>query len=193
VVVSRLVERKGIGNVIEAVRDTPEVELLIAGGPPLEQLERDPEARRLLALIAELGVGDRVRLLGGVARPELPALLRSADLVACCPWYEQFGMVAVEAMACGVPVVASHVGGLAETVQDGVTGVHVPPRRPDRIADAVIRLLAVPDRRRRMGAAAVSRARRYGWDRIAAETLELGRDVAATAPAPDRAASGAAG
>jgi glycosyltransferase involved in cell wall biosynthesis len=192
VVVSRLVERKGIGNVIEAVRHVPEVELLIAGGPPLDQLDDEPEARRLRALIDELGVGDRVHLLGGVARPELPALLRSADLVACCPWYEQFGMVAVEAMACGVPVVASHVGGLAETVQDGVTGIHVPPRRPDRIADAVTRLLADPDRRRRMGSAAVSRARRFGWDRIAGETLEVGRAAVADTPVSRQAASGIA-
>jgi D-inositol-3-phosphate glycosyltransferase len=190
VVVSRLVERKGIGNVIEAVKALPEVELLVAGGPPPAELERDPEARRLLALVAELDVGDRVRLLGGVARPDLPALLRSADVVACCPWYEQFGMVAVEAMACGVPVVASHVGGLAETVQDGVTGLHVPPRRPDHIAEAVARLLANRDHRRRMGAAAVSRARRYGWDRIALETLEVGRALVAATPAPRRAASG---
>jgi glycosyltransferase involved in cell wall biosynthesis len=191
VVVSRLVERKGIGNVIEAVRSLPEVELLVAGGPPLEQLTHDPEARRLLALVDELGVGDRVRLLGGVPRAELPALLRSADVVACCPWYEQFGMVAVEAMACGVPVVASHVGGLAETVQDGVTGLHVPPRRPDRIAEAVTRLVAEPERRRRMGAAGVSRARRYGWDRIAAETLEIGTALAAAARPTWQAASGA--
>jgi D-inositol-3-phosphate glycosyltransferase len=99
--------------------------------------------------------------------------------------------VAVEAMACGVPVVASHVGGLAETVQDGVTGLHVPPRRPDRIADAVSRLVAEPEWRRRMGAAGVSRARRYGWDRIAAETLEIGRALAAAAAPTWRAVSGA--
>jgi D-inositol-3-phosphate glycosyltransferase len=189
VVVSRLVERKGIGNVIEAVRSLPEVELLVAGGPPPDQLRHDPEARRLLALVADLGLSDRVHLLGGVARPDLPALLRSADVVACCPWYEQFGMVAVEAMACGVPVVASSVGGLAETVQHGVTGVHVAPRRPDRIADAVGRLMADPERRRRMGAAGVSRARRYGWDRIAAETLELGMALAADARPSRRASS----
>ena len=190
VVVSRLVERKGIGNVIEAVQALPEVELVVAGGPPAADLDRDPEARRLQALATDLGVADRVRLLGGVARADLPDLLRSADVVACCPWYEQFGMVAVEAMACGVPVVASDVGGLAESVQDGVTGLLVPARRPDRIADAVSRLLTDPARRRRMGSAGVLRARRYGWDRIASETLEVGRALADAARAPDRAASG---
>lgn len=191
VVVSRMVERKGIGNVIEALAGVPDAELLVAGGPPPEALADDPEARRLRALADSVGVSGRVRLLGGVDRAELPALLRSADVVACCPWYEQFGMVAVEAMACGVPVVASAVGGLAETVQDGVTGLHVPPRRPDRIATAVAELLAEPERRRRMGAAGVSRARRYGWDRIAVETLEVGRALVAQA-APRAAASGAA-
>jgi glycosyltransferase involved in cell wall biosynthesis len=191
VVISRMVERKGIGNVIEALAGVPDAELVVAGGPPAAALGDDPEARRLRALADRVGVSDRVRLLGGVDRAQLPALLRSADVVACCPWYEQFGMVAVEAMACGVPVVASAVGGLAETVQDGVTGLHVPPRRPDRIAGAVVELMADPERRRRMGAAGVSRARRYGWDRIAAEVLEVGRALVAGAPAW-AAASGAA-
>ena len=186
-VVSRMVERKGIGNVIEALAGVPDVELLVAGGPLPDALADDPEARRLQALADRAGVAGRVRLLGGVERAVLPALLRSADVVACCPWYEQFGMVAVEAMACGVPVVASAVGGLAETVQDGVTGVHVPPRRPDRIAGAVAELLADPERRRRMGAAGVSRARRYGWDRVAGETLEVGQALVTRATAPSAA------
>ena len=95
-------------------------------------------------------------------------------------------------MACGVPPVASDVGGLGESVQDGVTGLLVPARRPDRIADAVTRLLTDTARRRRMGSAGVLRARRYGWDRIASETLELGRTLADAARAPDRAASGGA-
>jgi glycosyltransferase involved in cell wall biosynthesis len=191
VVVSRMVERKGIGNVIEAVAGVPGVELVVAGGPAPAALRDDPEARRLQALAERVGVADRVQLLGGVDRAVLPALLRSADVVACCPWYEQFGMVAVEAMACGVPVVASAVGGLAETVQDGVTGLHVPPRRPDRIALAVAELMADPGRRRCMGAAGVSRARRYGWDRIADEVLEVGRALVAGASSRP-AASGAA-
>jgi D-inositol-3-phosphate glycosyltransferase len=191
VVVGRMVERKGIGNVIEALAGVPGAELVVAGGPAPDALWNDPEARRLRALAERVGVSDRVRLLGGVDRAALPALLRSADVVACCPWYEQFGMVAVEAMACGVPVVASAVGGLAETVQDGVTGLHVPPRRPDRIAAAVAELMADPERRRRMGAAGVARARRYGWDRIATEALEVGLGL--VAGTPDRAAaSGAA-
>lgn len=170
VIVSRLVERKGIGNVIAAVAGLPTVELLIAGGPPADLLRTDPEALRFRELAAALGVADRVHLLGALDRESVPALLRSADVVACCPWYEPFGLVAVEAMACGVPVVASEVGGLAETVVDGVTGLHVTPRRPDVIAERLAVLLGDEALRRRMGAAGVRRARQYGWDRIAAST-----------------------
>jgi len=173
-VVSRLVERKGIGNVIDALAELPGAELVVAGGPPAGELGGDPEARRLTALAERLGVADRVRLLGRVGRCDLPALYRSADLVVSVPWYEPFGIVPLEAMACGVPVVASAVGGLVDTVVDGVTGVHVPPRRPRLLAEAIAGLLAAPERRATLGATGARRARRrYGWDRIAGSTLEL--------------------
>jgi glycosyltransferase involved in cell wall biosynthesis len=174
VVVSRLVERKGIGNVISTLPRLPGTELVIAGGPAADRLAGDPEAERLLALAGGLGVGDRVKLLGRVDQAELPALLRSADLVVCAPWYEPFGMVALEAMACGVPVVATAVGGLAETVIDGVTGLHVPPRQPDRLAEGIAALLADPVRRAELGRASARRAReRYDWDRVGASMLDI--------------------
>jgi D-inositol-3-phosphate glycosyltransferase len=170
--VARLVERKGVGNVVSALADVPGTELVIAGGPAPEDVPVCPETRRLMELARAHGVDDRVRLLGRVGRDELPALLRSADVVACVPWYEPFGIVPLEAMACGVPVVASAVGGLVDTVVDGVTGVHVPPRRPDRLAAALRALLADEERRSALGRAGARRARsRYGWDRIARSTL----------------------
>jgi D-inositol-3-phosphate glycosyltransferase len=173
VVVSRLVERKGVGNVISALPSVPETELVVAGGPDASDLEKDPEARRFTALARSLGVANRVHLRGRVGRGDLPALMRSADAVVCVPWYEPFGIVPLEAMACGVPVVVSAVGGLVDTVADGVTGLHVPPRRPDRLAAALRSLLADPERRVSLGVAGVRRARsRYGWDRIADATLE---------------------
>ncbi len=178
VVVSRLVARKGIGNVIAALTLLPDVDLVIAGGPPAALVEDEPEAQRFLSLARQLGVGHRVELLGAVGRDDVPALLRSADVVACCPWYEPFGLVAVEAMASGVPVVASAVGGLAETVLDGVTGLHVAPRRPREIAQATEWLLDHPARARAMGEAGARRARRYGWDRIAGETLDVAQRLA---------------
>jgi glycosyltransferase involved in cell wall biosynthesis len=184
VVVSRLVERKGIGNVIAALATLPGVELVIAGGPPAGLLVDDPEAQRFLHLAEELGVSDRVELRGAVPRERLPELLRSADVVACCPWYEPFGLVAVEAMACGVPVVASAVGGLAESVIDGQTGIHVPLRAPEHIASAIRDLLDDEGRRRSLGAAGVRRARRFGWDPIAAETLAVAGRLALAASVP---------
>lgn len=173
VVVSRFVERKGIGNAIQAVAALPGVELLIGGGPPAGLIDDDPEAQRYQAEIDRLGARGRIRMLGAVPRDEVPPLLRSADVAICTPWYEPFGIVAVEAMACGLPVIASRIGGLAETVVDGVTGCHVPPRDPAALADALQRLLGDDARRRRMRDAAVRRSHRYGWDRIAAETLEV--------------------
>ncbi|CAN5134217.1 glycosyltransferase family 1 protein [soil metagenome] len=184
VVVSRLVERKGIGNVIGALATLPGVELVIAGGPPAGLLVDDPQARRFQRLVGELGVSDRVELRGAVARERLPALLRSADVVACCPWYEPFGLVAVEAMACGIPVVASAVGGLAESVIDGRTGVHVPLRAPGHIASAIRGLLDDEGRRRRLGAAGARRARRFGWDPIATETLAVAERLVCAASLP---------
>jgi glycosyltransferase involved in cell wall biosynthesis len=188
VVVSRLVARKGIGNVIAALPELPGVELVVAGGPPAGLVEADGEARRFLALARELGVDDRVQLLGAIRREEVPALLRSADVVAACPWYEPFGLVAVEAMACGVPVVASAVGGLAETVVHDCTGLLVEPRSPSSIAIAVRRLLSDDDRRRAMGRAGAARATQYGWDRIAARVLRLTEGLVAARPAIRRLA-----
>jgi D-inositol-3-phosphate glycosyltransferase len=138
----RLVERKGFGDAIEALARVPDAELVIVGGPPAWSLDADPEAVRLKALAQEVGVGDRVELRGRIERDQVPALIRSADAVLCVPWYEPFGIVPLEAMACGVPVVASAVGGMLDTVVDGVTGVHVPPRRPDLLARALRDLLA---------------------------------------------------
>jgi D-inositol-3-phosphate glycosyltransferase len=185
-VVSRLVERKGIGSVITALAELPETELVVAGGPPVRRLAEDPEARRLAAQAERLGMAGRVRFRGQVEPGDLPALYRSADLVVCVPWYEPFGIVPLEAMACGVPVVASAVGGLVDSVVDGVAGVHVPPRRPDLLARVLAGLLADPARRSALGAAGARRARRrYGWDRIARGTLDVyaGLTAASTARA----------
>jgi glycosyltransferase involved in cell wall biosynthesis/phosphoheptose isomerase len=174
VCVGRLVERKGIGNVISALTRLPDAELVVAGGPERDRLADDPEVRRLTRIALEEGVADRVDFRGRVEREALPALLRSADALVTVPWYEPFGITPLEAMACGVPVVASAVGGLIDTVVDGVTGVHVPPRDPDRLADALGTLLADRDLCIEYGRAGVERARRgYDWRRIGAATLDV--------------------
>jgi D-inositol-3-phosphate glycosyltransferase len=183
----RLVERKGIGDVVRALPAVPDAELHLAGGPDRRALAGDPEAVRLRALAAGLGVADRVRLRGRVGRDAMPALLRSADVVVCAPWYEPFGIVPLEAMACGVPVVATAVGGQIDSVVHGLTGLHVAPRDPDGLAVSLGALLDDPAWRAELGAAGRRRARsRYGWDRIAAGTLSVYEQLAGAGVAQAR-------
>jgi len=169
--VGRLVERKGIDTVIRALELLPGVELQVAGGPDSAALGNDPEAVRLRALAVELGVQDRVRLLGRVAHDRLPQLMRSCDLVVCPPTYEPFGIVPIEAAACGKAVVGTAVGGLLDTVIDGHTGMLVPPKDPAALAAAVRDLLSDNGRRRRFEAAARLRALSlYDWGSVSAAT-----------------------
>ena len=174
VVVSRLVQRKGVGTTISALAAVPGAELVVAGGPEACELHEDAQARRLMDLAETAGVADRVRLLGRVSHTQLPALLRSADVAVCVPWYEPFGIVPLEAMACGVPVVASAVGGLTDTVVHGETGVLVPPRDADAVAEAARALLADPEHRKALGAAGFRRVRsRYTWPKVADSMLDV--------------------
>ena len=169
--VGRLVERKGVDTAIRAVAELPGFELMVAGGPEKRRLATDPEARRLLLLAEELGVADRVQLLGSVDHDLLPALIRSADLVVCTPWYEPFGIVPIEAAACGRVVVGSAVGGLLDTVVDGETGRLVTGSDPTAVADAIRDLIRDPVRKRRYEVAARYRAvALYDWDSVAAAT-----------------------
>ncbi|MBX9247101.1 glycosyltransferase [Actinotalea ferrariae] len=169
--IGRLVERKGVDTVIQALVDLPDVELRVAGGPPADELADDPEVQRLSALARRLRVADRVTFLGCVAHDDVPGVIQGAEVVVATPWYEPFGIVPLEAAACGTPVVGSAVGGLLDSVQDGVTGYLVPPQDPGAVADAVRTLLDDPVRRRRFGVAARRRAEQlYGWDSVARET-----------------------
>jgi glycosyltransferase involved in cell wall biosynthesis len=171
VYVGRLVERKGVETIIRALVELPDTELLVAGGPAVTELDGDREANRLRKIAAEVGVADRLVMLGGIPPHDVPALLRSADVAVFTPWYEPFGIAPVEAMACGIPVVATAVGGITDTVTDGVTGQHVPPRRPAVLAATLRDLLADPDRRRAYGRAGAERAREhYAWEQVAART-----------------------
>jgi len=181
----RLVTRKGIGNTIEALAELPGVELVIAGGPRSDALDADPAVVRLRALAARLGVVDRVRFLGGVARPEVPGLIRDSDIVVTVPWYEPFGIVPLEAMACGRPLVGSTVGGLLDTVVPGETGELVPPRRPDLLARAVRSLLEDPERRVAYAEASRRRAADlYDWRRVVEQTEHVYAALAGAAALP---------
>jgi glycosyltransferase involved in cell wall biosynthesis len=191
-VIGRLVPRKGVDDVIRALASLRGAELVVAGGPADRGLDRDPEVHRLRRLARRCGVGDRVRFVGSVPRPEVPDLIRSAHVVVSAPWYEPFGIVPVEAMACGRPVVGTAVGGLLDTVVPDRTGLLVPPRDPLALAAAIGRLLGNPSLRARMGDEAVARVRQqFTWARVARSTLDAYDTVAAAGARAGTAAEAA--
>jgi len=172
--VGRLVERKGFADLIRAMRVVPTAECVVIGGLPAGRLDTDPYARRLRELAAACGVADRVRLVGAIPREDMPTWYRSADVLVAAPWYEPFGLTPLEAMACGVPVVASAVGGLTDTIVDEVTGDLVRPRDPDALGAALRALLGDPVRRLAYASAAVDRATScYSWQRAADQVAAL--------------------
>lgn len=170
--VAPLTERSGLDVIVRAMADVPRCELVIAGGPPRAQLGKDPVYRSLVGLAAKLRVSDRVVFTGKVSRARMPALLRSADLLVHTALYEPFGMVPLEAMACGTPVMAAAGGSHQDAVVDGATGVLVRPGQPALLARRIRQLLASPMLLQGYGIASADRARaRYSWERIGRETL----------------------
>ena len=176
--VGPLVPYSGFGDVIAAVAKVPAAELVIVGGPDAGELGDDEEAKRLWRLADRLGAADRIRLTGNVSTDERVRLLRWADVVVCAPWYEPLGLVALEAMASGTPVVATEVGCLRDSVVHGVTGEHVPARRPDVLAATLHRLSVDLVTIEEYGVAGRDRAMsRFGWDRIAADATRVYEQV----------------
>ena len=167
-------ERKGFDLAVRALVELPGTELVVVGGPPADQLHRDPEARRLRALAEELGVGDRLVLTGQRPHEAMPAIYRSADVVLAVPWYEPFGITPLEAAACGRPLVGAAVGGLLDSVDDEVTGHLVPPRDVAALADQVRRVLADPEEAAATGRRARTRAvALFDWAVVAARTEDV--------------------
>ncbi len=142
----------------------------VVGGPSGSGL-REPQSLRALAV--ELGVADVVRFEPPVGGDALVGWYRSADVVAVPSYNESFGLVAVEAQACGVPVVAARVGGLREAVADGVSGVLVDGHDPQRWAEVLGALVEDPERRARLAAGALAHAAGYGWDRTVDRLLDV--------------------
>lgn len=174
VAVGKLLPHNGFDTLIAAIPGIADTELVIVGGPNPAHLADDPNARRLRKVAAQHRVSDRVSLLGSVSRERMPEMLRSADLVTHVPWFESFGTVVLEAMACGVPVLASAVGGMLDTVVDGVTGRFVSPRQPTEVSDVANEILRGGFFARAMGASGRDRARsRYCWDRVVADVERI--------------------
>lgn len=141
--------------------------LLVAGGATSDQDYVDS----LEALARDLGVATRVRFLGPQSRDALAALMRAATIVLVPSHSETYGLVALEAAASGVPVVAARAGGLAEAVADGVTGLLLPDWEVPTWADAVGALIAEPQRRRLLGEAGRAHALSRRWSDVAAQTI----------------------
>jgi D-inositol-3-phosphate glycosyltransferase len=131
----------------------------------------------LAALAAHLGLGHTVKFLPPQGRDRLADLYRAADLVAVPSYNESFGLVALEAQACGTPVVAAAVGGLVLGVRDGSSGVLVDGHAPEDWARVLCRLLAEPGLRERMARGAVAHARQFSWNRTAAGLLAVYREA----------------
>jgi glycosyltransferase involved in cell wall biosynthesis len=162
----------GLDMVIRALSALPGTELMIVGGPPRAEICDDPVLQQLAGLAERAGVSDRVLFTGKVIRPRIPALLRSADLFVHVASDEPTGILPVEAMACGTPVVASADGADQDTVVDGATGVLVRPGDAGALARRIRQLLASPMLLEGFGIAAADRARsRYSWERVGQETV----------------------
>jgi glycosyltransferase involved in cell wall biosynthesis len=165
-------EEHGLDMVIRALAALPGTELLIAGGPPRAEICQDPVLQGLARLAERAGVSDRVMFTGKITQARVPALLRSADLFVHVASDEPTGILPVEAMACGTPVVASADGADQDTVVDGATGVLVRPGDASALARQIRQLLSSPMLLEGFGIAAADRARsRYSWERIGQETL----------------------
>jgi phosphatidylinositol alpha-mannosyltransferase len=121
-----------------------------------------------------------VRFVGPASESDLPRYYRSAD-VFCAPsaGFESFGIVLLEAMAAGVPVVASDIVGYRTVLDDDVQGMLTPPRQPEKLAQAIVGLLQDPTRRERMGRAGRAKVGAYAWSRVAGQILDFYRQVIA--------------
>ncbi|MCX2946960.1 glycosyltransferase [Lentzea sp. NEAU-D7] len=162
----------GFDTVVAAMADLRNAALVVAA--PVETVDRNTglEARRLRHLAVRLGVQGRVSVTGTANRAEVTALLRSAHVVVTAPRRDPAGVVALEAMARGLPVVASAVGALADVVVDKITGRLVPPGDVRALTLALRELVADRSRRDALGLAGADRVRaRYGWDRVARDAV----------------------
>lgn len=188
----RMVPRKGVDNVIRGfarlLRDHKvPARLLIVGGESEDPDPRlTPEIGRLQSIVEEEGVKDEVTFAGRRGRDMLKYYYSAADIFVTTPWYEPFGITAVEAMGCGTPVIGSEVGGIKFTVRDGETGYLVPPNDPDALAERLAHLYKNSKLLNVFGRRAVRRANDlFTWQRIAQGMAVLYEGVIA-ASRPER-------
>jgi glycosyltransferase involved in cell wall biosynthesis len=175
---------KGAAYLLRAfrlLRDTTPYRLTFVDRP-LEELKLAPR------LVQRYGLGERVRFTGRVTTAGLVRHYNQAEMAVCPSLYEGFGLPAGEAMACGLPVVATTGGALPEVVEDGVTGILVPPGDAPALAKAMRTLMDDADLRRRMGLAGRERVlEMFNWRKAALATEAVYREVLGGKPAPEGA------
>jgi D-inositol-3-phosphate glycosyltransferase len=177
--VGRIEPLKGLDTLIHAMsslqlEETRRVHLAIIGGDPAASpREMSAEMARLQKLCDDLSVGQTVVFLGKRDQDKLPYYYAAAELVVMPSHYESFGMVALEAMACGTPVIASEVGGLAYLVKDGETGFTIPDQEPDTLCEKISWLLNDHELHATMSRQAVEYAQDYAWEKIARQIVDV--------------------
>lgn len=180
--VGRIEPLKGVDTLIRAIAQmqqsgvaiqNPHYLAVIGGDPSASTRDMNSEMTRLKKLSVELGLEDLVLFLGKRSQSSLPYYYSAAEVLIMPSHYESFGMVALEAMACGTPVVASQVGGLAFLIQDGVTGYVVPGGDYMALSERLGRLISQPELRRRLGEQASAYARDYSWENISERVAAL--------------------
>jgi D-inositol-3-phosphate glycosyltransferase len=178
--VGRIEPLKGVDTLIRAMSclkfqnvGRPVYLAIIGGEPDVDPDEMTAEMARLQKICDDLSMGQTAVFLGKRAQDTLPYYYSAAEVLVMPSFYESFGMVALEAMACGTPVIASQVGGLAFLVKDGVTGFHVPEGDPAALCDKLTLLLSDHDLREQMAGRAAEYAQGYNWEKIAAQIVDV--------------------
>ena len=177
--VGRIEPLKGVDTLLEAMsclqmKESRPVHLAIIGGDPSASPEKmNAEMARLKNLCEVLGLDQSVVFLGVRDQDKLSYYYSAAEVVVMPSHYESFGMVALEAMACGTPVIASEVGGLAYLVRDGETGFTIPAEEPEMLCEKLSWLLNDRELHDSMSARAVEYAQDYAWEKIARQIVEV--------------------
>lgn len=184
--VGRIEPLKGVDTLLKAMAiltercqsfTCPNYLVIIGGDPEEDRASLSTEMGRLQNLCSELGLDNIVIFLGKRDQNTLPYYYSAAEVVVMPSHYESFGMVALEAMACGTPVIASRVGGLAYLIKDGETGFFVPAQDAEALAVALRTLFVNEGDRRRMGASAAQYARDFSWEQITTQIVAVYNDL----------------
>jgi D-inositol-3-phosphate glycosyltransferase len=182
--VGRIEPLKGVDTLIRAMAclqlknaGHPVHLAIIGGDPDVDPLDMTAEMTRLQNLSDELSMGQTVIFLGKRGQDTLPYYYSAAEVVVMPSHYESFGMVALEAMACGTPVIASDIGGLGFLVQDGETGYTIPDGEPDTMCEKLSLLLGDAQLRERMGRRAAEVAQSYAWENIAKQIVGIYQEL----------------